>query len=82
MSLKEKAKKVGAKVIFIRTYADLDVMIGRIMDADYKNIPEDFFGGASSSYQGENKGAVVKLREMICRGLSHYNAINIGKWAI
>ena len=48
------------------------------MDSDYENIPEDFFGGASSSYQGENKGAVVKEREMICRGLSHYNAINIG----
>ena len=78
VSLKEKAKKVGAKVIFIRTYADLDVVIGRIMDSDYENIPEDFFGGASSSYQGENKGAVVKEREMICRGLSHYNAINIG----
>lgn len=78
VSLKEKAKKVGAKVIFIRTYADLDVVIGRIMDADYENIPEDFFGGASSSYQGKNKGVVVKEREMICRILSHYNAINIG----
>ena len=78
ISLKEKAKKVGAKVIFIRTYADLDVVIGRIMDADYENIPEDFFGGASSSYQGKNKGAVVKEREMICRWLSHYNAVNIG----
>ena len=78
VSLKEKAKKVGAKVIFIRTYADLDVMIGRIMDANYENVPEDFFGGASSSYQGKNKGAVVKEREMICRGLSHYNAVNIG----
>lgn len=78
VSLKEKAKKVGAKVIFSRTYADLDVVIGRIMDADYENVPEDFFGGASSSYQGKNKGAVVKEREMICRVLSHYNAVNIG----
>lgn len=78
VSLKEKAKKVGAKVVFIRTYADLDVMLGRIMGADHKDIPEDFFGGASSSWQGKNKGAVVKGREMICRILSHYNAINIG----
>lgn len=78
VSLKEKAKKIGAEVIFIRTYADLDVMIGRIMDVDYKNIPEDFFGGASSAWQGENKGVVVKEREMICRILSHYNAVNIG----
>lgn len=78
VSLKEKAKKIGAEVIFIRTYADLDVMIGRIFKANYENVPEDFFGGASSSYQGGNKGAVVKEREMICRMLSHYNAINTG----
>lgn len=78
VSLKEKAKKIGAKVIFIRTYADLDIMIGRIMSTDFKNVLEDFFGEASSSYQGENKGAVVKEREMICRMLSHYNAINVG----
>lgn len=78
VSLKEKAKKIGARVIFIRIYADMDIMIGRIMDAEYKNIPEDFFGGASSSYQGKNKGAVVKERERVCRILSHYNAINIG----
>lgn len=78
VSLKEKAKKVGAKVIFIRTYADFDIMIGRIMDAKYENISDDFFEGSSSSYQGKNKGAVVKERERICRILSHYNAINMG----
>lgn len=78
ISLKEKVKKVGAKVIFIRTYTDLDVMIGRIAEGKHENVPEDFFGGASSSWQGKNKGAVVKGREMICRMLSHYNAINIG----
>lgn len=65
-------------MIFIRTYADLDVMIGRIMDGNYENNPEDFFGGSSSSYQGKNKGAVVKEREMTCRILSHYDAVNIG----
>lgn len=78
VSLKEKAKKFGAKVIFIRIYADLDVMMGRIMDAKYEDVPEDFFGSASTSYQGKNKGAVVKQREMVCRMLSHYNAINVG----
>ena len=78
VSLKEKAKKVGAKVIFIRTYSEIDVMIGRIFEADYKNTPDDFFGGASSVWQGKNKGAVVKEREMICRMLSHYVAINVG----
>ena len=78
VSLKEKAKKVGAEVIFIRTYSEIDVMIGRIFEADYKNTSDDFFGGASSVWQGKNKGAVVKEREMICRMLSHYVAINVG----
>ena len=78
VSLKEKAKKMGAKVIFIRTYSHIDVMIGRIFEADYKNTPDDFFGSASSVWQGKNKGAVVKEREMICRMLSHYKAVNVG----
>lgn len=84
VSLKEKAKRVGAKVIFIRTYADLDVMMGRMMDADYKDIPEDFFGGASSIWQGTNKGAVVKLREMYRRLPHHYRWVNEvgGKWIL
>ena len=77
ISLKEKAKKVGAKVIFVRTYSEIDVMIGRIFEADYKNTSDDFFGGASSVWQGKNKGAVVKEREMICRMLSHYKAVNV-----
>src|SRR3989338_6162798 len=78
VSLKEKAKKMGAKEIFIRTYSEIDVMIGIIFEADYKNTPDDFYGGASSAWQGKNKGAVVKEREMICRMLSHYVAINVG----
>jgi len=78
VSLKEKAKKMGAKVIFIRTYSEIDVMIGIIFEADYKNTPDDFYGGASSAWQGKNKGAVVKEREMICRMLSHYKAVNVG----
>lgn len=84
VSLKEKAKKFGAKVVFIRTYADLDVMIGRTVDFDYKNNPEDFFGGASSIWQGENKGAVVKLREMYRRLPHHYRWLNksYGKWVL
>ena len=55
VSVKEKASQIGAKVIFIRTYADLDVMVGRIIGADYENLPENFFGGASSAYQGASK---------------------------
>lgn len=84
VSLKEKAKKVGAKVIFVRTHADLDVMVGRIMDANYKDISDDFFGGASSVWQGTNKGAVVKLREMYRRLPHHCRWLNEfgGKWLL
>lgn len=84
ISLKEKAKKVGAKVVFIRTYADLDVVVGRIMDVDHKDITDDFFGGASSAWQGANKGAVVKLREMHRRLPHHYRWVNEsgGKWVL
>lgn len=84
VSLKEKAKKVGAKVIFIRTYADLDVMIGRIVEEKHENIPDDFFGGASSAWQGSNKGSVVKLREMYRRLWHHYRWVNEvgGKWLL
>ena len=84
VSLKEKAKKVGAKIIFIRTYSDLDVIIGRITNADHENIEEDFFGGASSVWQGANKGNVVKLREMYRRIPHHYRWMNQsgGKWIL
>ena len=84
VSLKEKAKKVGAKVIFVRTHADLDVMVGRIIGADYENLPENFFGGASSAYQGASKGTVVKLREMYRRLPHHYKWFNEsgGKWVL
>lgn len=84
VSLKEKAKKVGARVVFIRTYADLDVVIGRIMGADYKNLPEDFFVGALSAWLGTNKEAVVKLREMYRRMSHHYRWLSEvgGKWIL
>ena len=77
-SLKEKAKKFGAKVIFIRVYSDFDVMIGRIVNNVYKENQEDFFGGAHTVWEGVNRGAVVKDREMICRMLSHYKAVYNG----
>ncbi len=73
-SLVAKAKKAKARLLFIRTFADYDVMAGRVISASakYKNSPEDFFGGASSKWKGEEKGAVVKLREMWRRTPHHY----------
>lgn len=71
-SIREKARKVGVRLVFIRTYCDFDVAIGRILSAEYENKPEDFFGGASSGWQGENKGAVVKIRELWRRTPHHY----------
>lgn len=66
------ADEKKAKLFFIRTTCDLDVMIGRIISADYR--AEDFFSGASSSWQGskQSRGAVVKMREMHRRTPNHY----------
>lgn len=71
-SLAVKAKKNRTRVVFLRTYADFDVMAGRIMSATYQNKVGDFFGGASSAWKGDNKGAVVKIREMWRRTPHHY----------
>lgn len=83
-SLREKARKLGIELHFVRTHADWDVMVGRVLATDYHNIPEDFFGGASSRYQGSPKikGAIVKTREMWRRTPHHYKWMNTGggKW--
>ena len=85
-SLREKARKAGVRVHFLCTYADLDVTIGRIITADYHKHAEDFFGGASTKWEGseQSHGAVVKLREMFRRLPQHYRWINKigGKWEI
>ncbi len=72
--LAQVAKKTDAKVIFVRTYADYDIMAGRVISAKYQNKIDDFFGGASSSWKGSEqiKGAAVKLREMWRRTPHHY----------
>lgn len=79
-SLRAKAKKAGAELVFVRTYADYDVMAGRTITADYHNQQEDFFGGASSKWQGseQSKGAVAKLREMWRRTSQHYRSSKKG----
>ena len=85
-SLREKARKVGIRVAFICTYADFDVMVGRVLTADYHNRVDDFFGGASSKWKGseQSKGAVVKIREMWRRTPQHYRWKNKvgGQWVI
>ncbi len=84
--LTQIAKKIGVKVIFIRTYADYDMMAGRVISAKYQNRIDDFFGGASSAWKGneQSKGAVVKLREMWRRTPHHYQWENKvgGQWIL
>lgn len=74
-SLNKAAKKAGVDMVYLRTFCDFDMMIGRMMAASY---PEDsFFGGASTQWQGtaDQRGAVVKLREMMSRLPSYFQAV-------
>ena len=84
--IRQIAEKRGAKLIFVRTYADYDVMAGRAISASYRNKPDDFFGGASTKWQGneQSRGAVVKLREMWRRTPRHYRWENKGggRWVL
>lgn len=85
-SIREKIKGSGARLIFVRTHCDLDVVVGRILTASYRNYQEDFFGGASSKWQGsaQSKGVAVKIREMWRRTPHHYRWENKvgGKWIL
>ncbi|MBU1291877.1 AAA family ATPase [Patescibacteria group bacterium] len=85
-SLREKVKQAGAKLIFIRTHANYDVMAGRAIIAEYRPSKDDFFGGAGlkSKWQDSNPGAVVKLREMWRRTPNHYRWENKvgGRWVL
>lgn len=71
--LETKAKK-AAKIVYIRTYSNRDIIIGRLLNARY--TPNDLYGGASTDWPGKNKGAVVALREMLRRTPHHY------KWSV
>lgn len=85
-SLREKARKAHIRLVFVCTYADLDVMIGRAIIANYRDSVDDFFGDASSQWKGseQSKGAVVKVREMLRRIPHHYRWENKGggRWTI
>ncbi|KKR00847.1 MAG: hypothetical protein UU67_C0051G0007 [Candidatus Daviesbacteria bacterium GW2011_GWB1_41_5] len=85
-SLREKVRKAGVRLVFIRTHCDLDVVVGRVLTATYHNKTDDFFGGASSKWRGseQSKGAAVKVREMWRRTPHHYRWVNQvgGKWVL
>jgi predicted kinase len=85
-SIRKKAKKEGARLLFIRTYCDLDVAVGRVLTATYNKKVDDFFGGASSKWHGsgQSKGAAVKVREMWRRTPHHYHWVNQegGRWVL
>ena len=86
-SVREKVRKVGARLVFIRTYADPDVMFGRILSAEYRRHPDDFFGGATTKWKegtGQQRGAVVKFREAWRRTPRHYrwSSEGGGKWVL
>lgn len=85
-SIREKARKAHVRLVFLCTYADFDIMVGRALAADYRNSVNDFFGGASSQWKGseQSKGAVVKVREMWRRTPHHYRWENKGggQWVI
>ncbi|MEJ0053685.1 MAG: AAA family ATPase [bacterium] len=76
----KNAKDVDARLVFVRTYADIDTMLGRMILAQHSGSPNDFFGGASSSWKGSDrpKGAIVKIREMWRRTPLHYAWKNEG----
>lgn len=84
-SLREKAKAAGAKLLFIRTHCDYDVMVGRAITKRYPATKDDFFGGAglkSKWKDSKTAGSVVKLREIWRRTPHHYywkNKVG-GKW--
>jgi predicted kinase len=85
-SVREKARKAGVRLVFVRTYCDLDVMVGRTLAATYHNRVDDFFGGAKSKWQGseQSRGAAVKIREMWRRTPHHYrwSGHGGGKWVL
>ncbi len=85
-SVREKARKTGVPIVFVRTHCDLDVVVGRVLTATYHNRVDDFFGGAKSKWQGneQSRGAVVKVREMWRRTPHHYRWVNQGggQWVL
>lgn len=86
-SLREKIRRTGARLVFIRTYAEPNVMFGRILQAEYRRSPDDFFGGAKIKWKegtDQQKGAVIKFGEAWRRTPHHYRWVNEGggRWEL
>ena len=72
-SFKKLAKDRGAESYFVRTVKqDIDTMIGTAITRTYRKGVDDFFTGAGTTWQGKQRAAVVKLREMWRRIPHHY----------
>ena len=76
--LEKKCLERNIKLFTLYVTCDPDIAIGRIINSRV----EQFFKGASSSWIGARKGAVVKLREMWRRTPLHFNwsPEKGGKW--
>lgn len=90
-SLMTKARELsergmGIDLYYVRVYCDPDVVVGRIISSAYAPSPDDFFGGALSKWEGDEKlrGAAVKIREMWRRTPQHYRWVRSGggKWVL
>lgn len=88
-TLTRKAKLWGALpsiVLFLRVVCDDDVMFGRTIERKYPRSQDDFFGGAETSWKGNEGivGSIVKLREFHRRTPLHYEWLRDqgGKWKL
>lgn len=78
--LKKATKDAHMHLYFVRTLADYDTVVGRLVTASYTK--SDLFGGASTAWKGKFKGNVIALREMSRRLPHHYTWMQDdgGKW--
>ena len=76
--IRKKARDLNANLIFVRTYCDPDIALGRIFTASYCNSVDDFWGWERVSRWADDRsrGAVVKAREMWRRTPYHYRWVN------
>src|SRR3989338_3681959 len=86
-SIREKVRKAGARLVLLRTYADPHTMFGRILAAEYRHSPDDFFGGAKTRWEegtDQQRGAVIKFGEAWRRTPHHYRWVNEGggRWEL
>jgi len=74
-SLKNSLQKTSVQIVYVRTIADRDIMLGRIVTNSLSDEDIDFFGEASSNWKGTKdiKAKIVKLRELRRRTPRHYN---------